>query len=163
MNYSDVRILHGLSIATLVLSIVGIGSSLIGVGCMAIASVHFSSEDFLMYASSALETIIDSGSTSEIYTYELYDYGLSGLLSMIAPFFDICAAAFLIEAVLYVVPLVAALQGNYHCDEPENLGIAFGFSIAGAIVEFLLGNIVTCILLIVMCIYINRLRKTVRS
>ncbi len=58
-----------------------------------------------------------------------------------------------------VVCLVAGIIGLRSCTNPAKLGGAFGWSIAAAIVSFLVGGMISMVLFIVSAVFVSRVRK----
>lgn len=61
--------------------------------------------------------------------------------------------------VAYVVSLVAAVLAMRNCRKPDQLTGAFVWSIIAAVLGFFSGHFITMILLIIMCVYIGKVRK----
>ena len=58
-----------------------------------------------------------------------------------------------------VVCLVAGIIALRSCTNPAKLGGAFGWSIAAAIVSFLVGGMISMVLFIVSAVFVSRVRK----
>lgn len=58
-----------------------------------------------------------------------------------------------------VVCLVAGIIALRNCNNPAKLGGAFGWSIAAAIVSFLVGGMISMVLFIVSAVFISRVRR----
>lgn len=61
--------------------------------------------------------------------------------------------------VAYVISLIAAVLTMRNCRKPEQLTGAFIWSIIAAVIGFFSGHFITMILLIIMCVYIAKVRK----
>lgn len=58
-----------------------------------------------------------------------------------------------------VVCLVAGIIALRNCNNPAKLGTAFGWSIAAAIVSFLVGGMISMVLFIVSAVFVSRVRR----
>ena len=148
MPNSDAKVVRGLSIAVLILSILAVAGSLLvilGIGGVALSDPSVAS-------SAAIE--IDNGSGisadslsgDEVVVLAMLSLGVLG---MFMGWLIICS----------IVPLVAAILGMRNYNNVDKLGGAFGWAIAGAVFSFLCGNLITMVLLIVSAVYINKLRR----
>lgn len=54
-----------------------------------------------------------------------------------------------------IVGLIAGIFGTMHAANPPKLGFVMGWAIAGAILSFLGGNIITVVLLIIVAVFAN--------
>ena len=61
--------------------------------------------------------------------------------------------------VAYLIALVAAVLAMRNCRKPAQLTGAFVWSIIAAVIGFFSGHLITMVLLIIMCVYINKVRK----
>lgn len=59
-----------------------------------------------------------------------------------------------------VVTLIAGIFGVLHAANPAKLGLVMGWAIAGAILSFLGGSIVTVVLLIIVAVFANADKRT---
>ena len=150
MPNSDARMVRGLSIAVLVLSILAIAGSLLTVLLLGIGGVALN--DPSVTGSAALEINGDP----ELSAYNIDSQDILGLTMLGLGIATVFLGWF---AVCSIVPLVAAILGMRNYNNVDKLGGAFGWAIAGAVFSLLCGNIITMVLLIVSAVYINKLRK----
>lgn len=61
--------------------------------------------------------------------------------------------------VAYIISLIAAVLAMRNCCKPAQLTGAFVWSIIAAVVGFFSGHLITMVLLIIMCVYIGKVRK----
>lgn len=61
--------------------------------------------------------------------------------------------------VAYIISLIAAILAMRNCRKPAQLTGAFVWSIIAAAVGFFSGHLITMVLLIIMCVYIGKVRK----
>ncbi len=54
-----------------------------------------------------------------------------------------------------IVGLIAGIFGTMHAANPAKLGFVMGWAIAGAILSFLGGNIITVVLLVIVAVFAN--------
>lgn len=150
MPNSDAKMVRGLSIAVLVLSILAIAGSLLIMVFLGVGGVALSDPSV---ASSAA---VEIGNDSELSTYNLSGDEVTGLAMLSLGVAGMFMGWLLICS---IVPLVAAILGMRNYNNVDKLGGAFGWAIAGAVFSFLCGNIITMVLLIVSAVYINKLRR----
>ena len=153
MKSSDARILYGFSAAALVMSIVAIGLAGLGIVFVAIAGMHLGSDGFISLMSSLLES-----STSLGYMLGVHGVDVGGLLELASPLLGVVVLLLVAAAACHVVALIAAVMGIRHCDEPERLSVAFGLTIVGALLTLIAHDPAVAILLVVMAVFIERLR-----
>ncbi len=137
--------IKGLSIAVIVLSALGIiGAILVMVFSGVISAI-----------------ILDSG--PELMNDMQYEYGSSMHYS-----FD-SDDAFFVSAIMMLIGgglsiwvliccaagLIAGIFGTLHAGNPAKLGFVMGWAIAGAILSFLGGNIITTVLLVIVAVFAN--------
>ena len=158
MKSSDVRILYGFSAATLVMSIVAIGACGLGIVFVAVAGMHLSSESFISLMSSLLES-----STSLGYMLGVHGVDVGSLIELASPLLGVVVLLIVAAAACHVVALIAAVMGIRHCDEPDRLGVAFGLAIIGALLTLIAHDPVVAILLVVMAVFIQRIRDAAGS
>lgn len=135
--------LRGLSIATIVvagLCILAcvIGFIALGVGGSALASLT--------------PDMID-----HYYDYDGYEYGYmmddADMMAIMGLILGIGGFALFYELICSAVALIAGIFGLRFHDQREKMNMLFGWSLAGAIVSFLGGNIVCMVLLIIMTVF----------
>ena len=149
MQESNARTLRGVSIAVVVLSVLAIAAFLIG----AVAVGVFG-------AFAADPSLYGNGISLEGYDHGQYDsLGPEGIASLVGLSIGI-AMAFLVWGLLCgATSLIAGILGIRNYNKPEKLGAMFGWSIAGAVVAFLSGRIITTILLVMAAVYAHKLRN----
>lgn len=154
MQESDIRVVRGVSIATIVLSILAILGCLLVIALFAFGGVVASDpSNFDGY----VEYRDDSGMTNGLDAqYEMDAEETSALVTGVFGFLGVFAG---LGLVLCVISLVAGIVGIRNCRNPQTVGKIFGWSIAGAICSILMGRLVSCILLVVNAVYANRLKK----
>lgn len=150
MPNSDARMVRGLSIAVLVLSILAILGSLLALAVVGIGGVAVTDPSVIaeMERSGAVSGKLNGHSLSGAEAAGLAVLSL-GVIAIGTGWLLICA----------VVSMVAGILGMRNYDKPEKLGAAFGWTIAAAVLAFLSGRIVTTVLLVVCAVYINKLRN----
>lgn len=149
MQESNARTLRGVSIAVIVLSILAIATFLLG--AIAVGVFGAIATDPSLYG---------DGIAIDGYNRGRYDSlspeGVAGVVGLSLGI----ATAFLVWGMLCAaVSLIAGILGIRNNSKPEKLGAVFGWSIAGAVVAFLSGRIVTTILLVVAAVYAHKLRN----
>ena len=154
MYESDVRVVRGVSIASIVLAVLAI------LGCIAamalyaglgvVASDPSNFDGYVEYRD-------DLGATNGIDAqYDMSAEDTSALVTMVFGFISAFSG---IGVVLCIVSLIAGIMGVRNCRNPQKAGKIFGWSIAGAVCAILMGRVISCILLIVNAVYANRLKK----
>lgn len=145
----DERMVRGLSIAVIVLSAVALAGCLLlffvlGVGSAMLADPNAS---FIVAHNDPefMEALAYHGDTEAALVFTMLGLGLAAL-----------GVAWL--AIGHIVVLVAGIIGLRSCTRPQTRTTAFGWSIAGAILSLLCGNLITMGLLIGSAVYLNKLR-----
>lgn len=158
----DSRVVRGVSIAAIVLSALGILGGLVVALFMGIASASLNDPTVV----NALISELESSSTSSAFdgssSYSSYDYfdmtqdeamavASSSIFLMVGLSLGICA----------VQGYSAWLRASLLCATAttRKLGGAFGWSIAAAIVSFLVGGMISMVLFIVSAVFISRVRR----
>ena len=149
MQESNARTLRGVSIAVVVLAVLAILTFLLG--AIAVGIFGAIATDPSLYG---------DGIAIDGYNHGRYDsLSPEGVASIVGLSLGI-AIAFLVWGMLCsAVSLIAGILGIRNHDKPEKLGAVFGWSIAGAIVAFLSGRIITTVLLVVAAVYAHKLRN----
>ena len=150
MPNSDARIVRGLSIAVLVLSILAILGALLTTAFLALGGAAITDPSF----SGTLASEINSD--PELNSYGINSGDVIGLTAVTLLAMGIFVGWLILCS---VVSLIAGILGMRNYGNVDKLGAAFGWAIAGAVFSFLCGNIITMILLIISCVYINKVRK----
>lgn len=158
----DSRVVRGVSIAAIVLSALGILGGLVVALFMGIASASLNDPTVV----NALISELESSSTSSAFdgssSYSSYDY--SGMtqdeaMAVASASIFLMVGLSLGYVLCKVVCLVAGIIALRNCNNPAKLGGAFGWSIAAAIVSFLVGGMISMVLFIVSAVFISRVRR----
>ena len=158
----DSRVVRGVSIAAIVLSALGILGGLVIALFMGIASTSLSDPAVV----NALISELESSSTSSAFdgssSYSSYDY--SGMtqdeaMAVASASIFLMVGLSLGYVLCKVVCLVAGIIALRNCNNPAKLGSAFGWSIAAAIVSFLVGGMISMVLFIVSAVFVSRVRR----
>lgn len=145
--------IKGLSIATIILSALGvIGAILIFVFSGVFSAIIAESGPDIMYDMGYGHGGSGMHHDGFGYGYD-YDYDDAFVVSAIAMLFGGGLSIWML--ICNVVTLVAGVLGVLNASNPPKLGLVMGWSIAGAIVGFLGGGFVTVILLIVTAVFAN--------
>lgn len=159
---SDSRVVRGVSIAAIVLSALGILGGLVIALFMGIASTSLNDPAVV----NALVSELESSSTSSAFdgssSYSSYDY--SGMtqdetMAVASASIFLMVGLSLGYVLCKVVCLVAGIIALRNCNNPAKLGSAFGWSIAAAIVSFLVGGMISMVLFIVSAVFVSRVRR----
>lgn len=159
----DSRVVRGVSIAAIVLSALGILGGLVVALFMGIASTSLNDPAVV----NALISELESSSTSSAFdgssSYSSYDY--SGMtqdeaMAVASASIFLMVGLSLGYVLCKVVCLVAGIIALRNCNNPAKLGGAFGWSIAAAIVSFLVGGMISMVLFIVSAVFISRVRRS---
>lgn len=154
MQESDIRVVRGVSTASIVLAVLAI------LGC--VAAMAFSAGLGVVASDSSnfdgyVEYRDELGATNGIDAQ--YDMSPEETSALVTTVFGFISAFAGIGIVLCVISLIAGIVGVRNARNPQKAGKIFGWSIAGAICAILMGRVVSCILLIVNAVYANRLKK----
>ena len=76
--------------------------------------------------------------------------------------FAIMAVFVGIGLAMCLASLIAGVKGARNCRKPEKLGGTFVWQIVGAVCAILTGRVITCVLLVIGAVYVNRLRNPQR-
>lgn len=153
MQNSDARIVRGISIAVIVLSV--ISAVLFLLGAIVLGAVGAFASDPSLYG---------NGISAPGYDHGYYDYlSPEGAASLMGLSLGLATAALVWALLCSIGTLVAGILGMRNHDKVEKLGSAFGWAIAGAVLALLSGRFITMILLIVAAIYINKVRNPVAN
>lgn len=159
----DSRVVRGVSIAAIVLSALGILGGLVVALFMGIASTSLNDPAVV----NALISELESSSTSSAFdgssSYSSYDY--SGMtqdeaMAVASASIFLMVGLSLGYVLCKAVCLVAGIIALRNCNNPAKLGGAFGWSIAAAIVSFLVGGMISMVLFIVLAVFISRVRRS---
>lgn len=150
MPNSDARVVRGLSIAVLTLSILAIAGSLIGFAFLALGGAALNDPSVIaeLERNTAIHGTVNGQNLSASDAAGLATIGL-GVFGFGLIWATVCS----------IITLIASILGMRNYDKTEKLGSAFGWAIAGAIAAFLTGRLITTILLVVAAVYISKVRK----
>lgn len=158
----DSRVVRGVSIAAIVLSALGILGGLVVALFMGIASTSLNDPAVVNALMSELQSSSSSSAFDGSSPYSTYDYsGMTQDEAMAVA----SASIFMMVGLSFgyvlckVVCLVAGIIALRSCTNPAKLGGAFGWSIAAAIVSFLVGGMISMVLFIVSAVFVSRVRK----
>lgn len=158
----DSRVVRGVSIAAIVLSALGILGGLVIALFMGIASTSLNDPAVV----NALISELESSSTSSAFDgsspYSSYDYSdmtQDDAMAVASASIFIMVGLSFGYVLCKVVCLVAGIIALRSCTNPAKLGGAFGWSIAAAIVSFLVGGMISMVLFIVSAVFVSRVRK----
>lgn len=158
----DSRVVRGVSIAAIVLSALGILGGLVVALFMGIASTSLNDPAVVNALMSELQSSSSSSAFDGSSPYSTYDY--SGMtqdeaMAVASASIFIMVGLSLGYVLCKVVCLVAGIIALRSCANPAKLGGAFGWSIAAAIVSFLVGGMISMVLFIVSAVFVSRVRK----
>lgn len=158
----DSRVVRGVSIAAIVLSALGILGGLVVALFMGIASTSLNDPAVVNALVSELQSSSSSSAFDGSSAYSTYDY--SGMtqdeaMAVAGASIFIMVGLSLGYVLCKVVCLVAGIIALRSCTNPAKLGGAFGWSIAAAIVSFLVGGMISMVLFIVSAVFVSRVRK----
>lgn len=158
----DSRVVRGVSIAAIVLSALGILGGLVVALFMGIASTSLNDPAVVNALVSELQSSSSSSAFDGSSAYSTYDY--SGMtqdeaMAVASASIFIMVGLSLGYVLCKVVCLVAGIIALRSCTNPAKLGGAFGWSIAAAIVSFLVGGMISMVLFIVSAVFVSRVRR----
>ncbi len=137
MQTDHANAIKGLSIAVIVFSALAIAGGLLGSIVLAAA---------LPYVETASSSLVqDSG----YYTYT--EEAIVAQLMM-----GVGGTMLIWAMICHVVVLIAGIFSLRNRSNAQKLGVVFGWSIAGAVISFLGGNLLTCVLLIIIAVFANK-------
>ncbi len=158
----DSRVVRGVSIAAIVLSALGILGGLVIALFMGIASTSLNDPAVVNALISELESSSASSAFDGSSPYSSYDYSdmtQDDAMAVATASIFIMVGLSLGYVLCKVVCLVAGIIALRNCNNPAKLGGAFGWSIAAAIVSFLVGGMISMVLFIVSAVFISRVRR----
>lgn len=158
----DSRVVRGVSIAAIVLSALGILGGLVVALFMGIASTSLNDPAVVNALISELESSSTSSALDGSSSYSSYDY--SGMtqdeaMAVASASIFLMVGLSLGYVLCKAVCLVAGIIALRNCNNPAKLGGAFGWSIAAAIVSFLVGGMISTVLFIVSAVFVSRVRR----
>ena len=154
MQTSHAKTIRGLSIAVVILSVLSILGLLLTLAFIGVGGAALGSDEVRSAASYSLEMDPESAYTMEQLGITEDDaYGLLGIVLGLG-------AAYVVWGIICsIVTLIAGIIGMRNYDETAKLGKVFGWAIAGAVLAFLYGNLITMILLIIAAVCASKDRK----
>ena len=158
----DSRVVRGVSIAAIVLSALGILGGLVVALFMGIASTSLNDPAVVNALVSELQSSSSSSAFDGSSAYSTYDYSdmtQDEAMAVASASIFIMVGLSLGYVLCKVVCLVAGIIALRSCTNPAKLGGAFGWSIAAAIVSFLVGGMISMVLFIVSAVFVSRVRK----
>ncbi len=154
MQTSHAKTIRGLSIAVVVLSVLGILGLILCLVFMGVSGAALSNSDIRDSVSLSIEMDSDTMQSME-------ELGMTAddALGLIAVLFGLGSIYFVWGIICSVIALVAGIIGMRNYNNVAKLGGVFGWAIAGAVMAFLYGNIVTMVLLIISAVCASKDRK----
>ncbi len=163
--YPQSRTIRGLSIATIILSSIGVFFGLLFV----IFSFAYTAAlndpatanqiaHQLLSSSSAGSTAFD-GNSAYSYSYSYSDMTADEAMVVVSstgPLFIIMAFGYLI---CRGIGLLAGILAFRNCANPAKLGGAFAWSIAAAVLQVFTGMLVSAVLFVIVAVFIGKLRN----
>ena len=154
MQTSHARTIRGLSIAVVILSILSILGLIFSLAFIGVGGAALGSEEVRGAASYSLSMDPDSAYTMEQLGITEDDaFGMLGFLLGLGAMYVFWGI------ICSIVTLIAGIIGMRNYDKTDKLGKVFGWSIAGAVMAFLYGNIITLVLLIIAAVCASKDRK----
>ena len=154
MQTSHAKTIRGLSIAVIILSVLSIIGLLLSLVLLGASGAALGNDDLRNSVSMSIEMDPDT-------VYTMNDLGITtddafGILGLLLGL----GSAYIIWGVICsLIPLIAGIIGLRNAGNTAKLGAVLGWSIAGAILAFLYGNIVTMVLLIISAVCASKDRK----
>lgn len=152
MYSSDARMVRGVSIAVIIFSSLALAGGIILMFALAVGGAVLGDPSFISHMSTAYS---DPEVVSELGRYaNAEDIAIVGTLSVgiamaVTVGFMLCA----------VVSLIGGIMGLRRAAQPDKIGSAFGWAIAGAIAAFISARVITAILLVIAAIYLNKIKN----
>lgn len=145
MQTNHANAIRGLSIAVIIiagLTILAciIGLVFLGVGGSYVANMSPDAWEYYLY-------------DGDYYSYDYYGVDGSDMAAIMVMLIGLGGIALVCELALSVVALIAGILGLRNYNDPTKMNLVFGWSLAGAITALLSGNMVTMVLLIIMCVF----------
>lgn len=154
MQTSHARTIRGLSIAVVILSILSILGLIFSLAFIGVGSAALGNEEVRGAASYSLSMDPDSA-----YTMEQLGITEDDAFGMLGFLLGLGAVYVFWGIICSIVTLIAGIIGMRNYDKTDKLGKVFGWSIAGAVMAFLYGNIITLVLLIIAAVCASKDRK----
>lgn len=154
MQTSHARTIRGLSIAVVILSVLSILGLIFSLAFIGVGGAALGSEEVRGAASYSLSMDPDSA-----YTMEQLGITEDDAFGMLGFLLGLGAVYVFWGIICSIVTLIAGIIGMRNYDKTDKLGKVFGWSIAGAVMAFLYGNIITLVLLIIGAVCASKDRK----
>lgn len=154
MQTSHARTIRGLSIAVVILSVLSILGMIFSLAFIGVGGAALGSEEVRGAASYSLSMDPDSA-----YTMEQLGITEDDAFGMLGFLLGLGAVYVFWGIICSIVTLIAGIIGMRNYDKTDKLGKVFGWSIAGAVMAFLYGNIITLVLLIIAAVCASKDRK----
>lgn len=154
MQTSHARTIRGLSIAVVILSILSILGLIFSLAFIGVGGAALGNEEVRGAASYSLSMDPDSA-----YTMEQLGITEDDAFGMLGFLLGLGAVYVFWSIICSIVTLIAGIIGMRNYDKTDKLGKVFGWSIAGAVMAFLYGNIITLVLLIIAAVCASKDRK----
>lgn len=154
MQTSHARTIRGLSIAVVILSVLSILGLIFSLAFIGVGSAALGNEEVRGAASYSLSMDPDSA-----YTMEQLGITEDDAFGMLGFLLGLGAVYVFWGIICSIVTLIAGIIGMRNYDKTDKLGKVFGWSIAGAVMAFLYGNIITLVLLIIAAVCASKDRK----
>lgn len=149
MQTNHANALRGLSIAVVIIAGLTILACVIGFVFLGVGGSYLANMSPDMW-----EYYLDDGDYYDYgYGYDYYGVDGSDMAAIMALLVGVGGIAIFWELALSVVGLIAGILGLRNYQNPGKLNLVFGWSLAGAIAALLSGNMVTMVLLIIMCVF----------
>lgn len=161
MPNSDARVVRGLNIAVLILSIISLVLCAFMFAIFGIAGVAANDPTTVSNISESLDASIEADGNAEVtdlmdhYGLTTNDVAVGGIAVVLASLGIFSVWAFICT----IVPFIASILALRNYNKPEKLGGAFGWAIAGAVFSLLCGALITLVLLIISAVFINRVKN----
>ena len=154
MQTSHARTIRGLSIAVVILSVLSILGLIFSLAFIGVGGAALGKEEVRGAASYSLSMDPDSA-----YTMEQLGITEDDAFGMLGFLLGLGAVYVFWGIICSIVTLIAGIIGMRNYDKTDKLGKVFGWSIAGAVMAFLYGNIITLVLLIIAAVCASKDRK----
>lgn len=155
MYSSDARVVRGVSIAVIILSSLTLAGGVVllfflGIGGAMLGNPDFVSHMPVVHSGSAYSGTLDQyASSQDLATIGALGTLSIGIASAVTIGFMLCAA----------VSLIAGIMGLRQSGQSGKPDAAFSWTIAGAIAAFITARWITAVLLVIMAVYLNRMKN----
>lgn len=154
MQPSHAKTIRGMGIAVVVLSALSILGFLLSLAFVGVGGAALNDPSIRDAASGAIYVDPESARAMEELGMTTDDaFGLMGILLGLG-------AAYIVWGIICsIIALIAGIICMKNSADTDKLGKVFGWSLAGAILSFLYGNLITMVLLIVAAVFASKDRK----